>query len=47
MTEQVRLRESPAVMGEGGEEVREMAARSSTVKKKNFYFLLYVTMQRF
>ena len=33
VTEQVRVTESPAVMGVEGEEVREMAARSSTVKK--------------
>ena len=33
VTEQVRVTESPATMGEGGEEEREMVAGSSTVNR--------------
>ena len=33
VTEQVRVRESPATMGEEGEEESEMVACSNTVKK--------------
>ena len=41
MTEQVRVTESPARMGERGEEVREMVADSVHGEKYNIMCLCY------
>ena len=43
VTEQLRVTESPATMGEGGEEIREMVAGSVHGEKYNNYMYVYCT----